>query len=179
MRSDKFFGDVSDSPDASLPWDQRSTLCPPPYKGAMAKNVSGLTIGDVLVDQLPSSVVCPCHNGPKKYISASRQLQEPPWVDFKQVARGQALWDRHVARAFVSLSCALINGFSIARFAKVVQQHDHCLEHSKFPKQTRSNPINLPKGSLPCWLRSKSQNCVREIFRHGLLRFRLVHVPTG
>ena len=127
MPNEPVSDDDSDLSEGLLSWDQRSTLCPPPYKGAMAKNLPGLTIGDALVDQLPSSVVSPCHNGPKKHISASRQLGEPAWVDFKQVARGQALWDKHLARAFVSLSCALINGFSIARFAKVLQDVD-CLE---------------------------------------------------
>ena len=106
--------------DKSLLWDQRMTLCPPPYKGAMAQNLPGLTIGDEFVDKLSLSTVSPCHNAPRKHISASDQLPDPPWVNFDQVARGQALWITHSGANLLSLTGALLNGFSIARFAKVL-----------------------------------------------------------
>jgi len=48
------------------------------------------------------------------------QLPEPDWVDWESVRRGQAHWCRLLGPTFLALNAALLQGFSIARFAEVL-----------------------------------------------------------
>ena len=48
------------------------------------------------------------------------QLEEPDWVDWASVRRGQAHWQRLLGPTFVALNAALLQGFTIARFADVL-----------------------------------------------------------
>ena len=45
---------------------------------------------------------------------------EPDWVDWASVARGQKIWREHLGPGFLALSLGLLQGFSIARFAVVL-----------------------------------------------------------
>jgi len=103
-------------------WDQRRTLRPPPYQGAMARLLDGLEIGDDVVDHLPDEVVSPCvrHRHASSTMQFLEQLPEPEWVDWALVRRGQELWREHLGRAFLALTAALLQGFTIARFAEVL-----------------------------------------------------------
>eukprot|EP01060_Flectonema_neradi_P035707 TRINITY_DN6644_c0_g2_i1.p1 TRINITY_DN6644_c0_g2~~TRINITY_DN6644_c0_g2_i1.p1 ORF type:complete len:424 (+),score=34.03 TRINITY_DN6644_c0_g2_i1:67-1338(+) len=99
-------------------WDQ-STLDPPPYKGAMKDIAStGVHKGDTLYDSLPTSVIMSgIHN---KGIGLP-DSDPPPWdVDWKQIQRGQQTWRDLLGPTSVSLSGALLLGFSIHRFAEVL-----------------------------------------------------------
>jgi len=110
--------------EAEEPWDQRLTLRPPPYRGAMARLLDGLEIGDDVIDVLPDATVSPCikHRGGSSEMDGVEQLPEPAWVDWELVRRGQALWSEHLGRAFLALTAALLQGFTIARFAEVLQR---------------------------------------------------------
>lgn len=102
-------------------WDQRLTLRPPPYTGALQAYLKGIDIGDPVVDALPASELI-CH-GSKKQLrmhESLRQVEEPEWVDWDQVARGQQLWMKHLGRSYFALGHALLVGFSIARFGEVL-----------------------------------------------------------
>jgi len=103
-------------------WDQRRTLRPPPYRGAMARLLEGLEVGDDVVDALPDAVVSPCirHRDSSSEMDDVEQLPEPTWVDWELVRKGQALWSEHLGRAFLALTAALLQGFTIARFAEVL-----------------------------------------------------------
>ena len=48
------------------------------------------------------------------------QNPEPEWVDWDSVRRGQAHWCRLLGPTFVALNAALLQGFTIARFAEVL-----------------------------------------------------------
>lgn len=102
-------------------WDQRKSLQPPPYQGAMRPMLEGLTKGDDLIDALPESLISPC--GWKKHplpLLDVPQSSDPPWVDWEKVRRGQELWRQQIGRAFLALTAALLQGFTIARFADVL-----------------------------------------------------------
>uniref|UniRef100_A0A7S1RH83 ER-bound oxygenase mpaB/mpaB'/Rubber oxygenase catalytic domain-containing protein n=1 Tax=Alexandrium catenella TaxID=2925 RepID=A0A7S1RH83_ALECA len=105
-------------------WDQRLTLRPPPYKGAMARLLEGLEVGDDIIDALPDAMVSPCtrHRGASSEMDGVEQLPEPEWVDWDLVRKGQALWSEHLGRAFLALTAALLQGFTIARFAEVLHR---------------------------------------------------------
>lgn len=104
-------------------WDQRATFAPPPYRGAMRRMSNGLSIGDELIDSLPLARISPCkaHRQCSTLMEDIPQLPEPAWVDWAVVRHGQALWLQHVGSATVSLMNALMQGFSIARFAEVLK----------------------------------------------------------
>ncbi|CAK0830351.1 unnamed protein product, partial [Prorocentrum cordatum] len=106
-------------------WDQRHSLRPPPYVGAMRRQLEGLAIGDAAVDELPDAAVAPCaaHRGAGSVMACAGtppQSPEPGWVDWDLVRRGQALWLENLGRAFLALTAALVQGFTIARFAEVL-----------------------------------------------------------
>lgn len=87
----------------------------------MAKLLPGLEIGDELVDGLPDAAVSPCRKfGLQQPERFNAQLPEPDWVDWTLVRRGQALWCQHLGRAIAALTAALLQGFTIARFAEVL-----------------------------------------------------------
>jgi hypothetical protein len=48
------------------------------------------------------------------------QRAEPEWVDWASVRRGQEHWKRLLGPTFVALNAALLQGFTIARFAEVL-----------------------------------------------------------
>merc|ERR1719486_1540665 len=48
------------------------------------------------------------------------QSPEPAWVDWDLVRHGQELWNQQLGRVFVALTAALLQGFTIARFAEVL-----------------------------------------------------------
>jgi len=96
-------------------WDQRTTMLPPPYKGEMARNLSGIHIGDEWVDSMSASYLA-CHG--KK--SELPHMDEPCWVDWQRIERGQKLCEFHLARSFSALGLMLLAGFSIRRFAEVL-----------------------------------------------------------
>lgn len=100
-------------------WDQRLSLAPPPYEGALKPYLQGLEVGDPFVDNLPTSQLL-CHG--KQINSDSLKVDEsvPSWVDWDQVERGQKLWFKHLGRSYFALGQALVIGFSIARFAVVL-----------------------------------------------------------
>lgn len=56
-KSDDSFNDGESAKQATEydVWDQRVTLRPPPYKGAFAKYVKGIGIGDEMFDKYTSS----------------------------------------------------------------------------------------------------------------------------
>jgi len=97
-------------------WDQRQSMVPPPYTGPMKRLVRGLAIGDERVDLLPISEIC-CHGGKPRKIGLD---PHPDWVDWDRVRRGQAVFIKHLGRSYIALTVALIQGFSIARFAEVL-----------------------------------------------------------
>ena len=96
----------------------------------MAKN--GIDIGDEIYDGFTESeLVAMGHGGAKgmrngaRFSGAERrfngpQNDDPSWVDWGRVRRGQLLWQQHLGRAFIALGGALLQGFSIARFAEVL-----------------------------------------------------------
>lgn len=48
------------------------------------------------------------------------QMVDPCWVDWASVRRGQAIWRGLLGPTFVALNAALLQGFTIARFAEVL-----------------------------------------------------------
>lgn len=102
-------------------WDQRLSLKPPRYTGALSAYLSGIHIGDPIVDAMGSSELL-CH-GLKKSVEMKAEIletPEPDWVDWDQVRRGQKTWMKHLGRNFFALGNALVIGFSIGRFAEVL-----------------------------------------------------------
>jgi len=97
-------------------WDQRETLLPPPYAGAFKDQVSGLCVGDPAVDALPVSAIT-CHGGERRTLDLG---PDPEWVDWDSCARGQHVWMERLGQYSVGLTLALLQGFSIARFAVVL-----------------------------------------------------------
>lgn len=83
--------------------------------------LEGLCRGDELVDVLPDALISPCarHKNPLSLADVP-QSPEPPWVDWQLVRRGQELWNQQIGRAFLALTAALLQGFTIARFADVL-----------------------------------------------------------
>ena len=97
-------------------WDQRHTLAPPPFAGPMARLLQGLPHGDELFSDMSSAAVHQCIRDP----SSLDQSPEPSWVEWDRVRQGQELWVAHLGGAFAALNAALLQGFSIARFADVL-----------------------------------------------------------
>jgi hypothetical protein len=102
-------------------WDQRLTLLPPPYTGLMRKQLPGLFVGDPLVDALPASAVT-CHGGERRKLDLG---PDPEWVDWESVARGQQVWMNRLGQFNIGLTLALLQGFSIARFAVVLYHNGY------------------------------------------------------
>jgi len=53
--------------------------------------------------------------------SGFQQNEEPDWVDWKLVKEGQRLYSSKLGSVFVALNAALMQGFTIARFADVLK----------------------------------------------------------
>eukprot|EP00924_Labyrinthula_sp_SR-Ha-C_P005091 augustus_masked-scaffold_1-processed-gene-20.15-mRNA-1 protein AED:1.00 eAED:1.00 QI:0/0/0/0/1/1/2/0/354 len=105
----------------NLIWDQRTSLRPPPYKGPLAKYLPGISNGDKVLSGVPLYSLQGHSNNPSKFkVPHYLQLQDPDWVNWEQIERGQVLWKKHAYRAFTSLCIALLSGFSIARFGEVL-----------------------------------------------------------
>lgn len=97
-------------------WDQRNSLRPPPYTGAMTPLLKGLEIGDTLLDDFSiQELLRAVHKN-----EHLPQLNEPSWVNWNEVRKGQELWKENIASAYAALAGALLAGFSIARFADVL-----------------------------------------------------------
>jgi hypothetical protein len=109
-------GEVATACPFQAMWDQRTTLKPPPFTGAMARLLRGLNEFDTPFDDLPIHIV---QKGAKDS-SLVEQDAEPDWVDWDSVARGQQLFAGNIGPAFVALNVSLLHGFSIARFAEVL-----------------------------------------------------------
>lgn len=106
---------------ACTPWDQRVTLRPPQYQGPTKRLLGGLNIGDYRVDALPLSAVC-CHGGQARKIGLD---PHPEWVDWDSVRRGQKVFLKHIGLTYTALTFALLQGFSIARFAEVLAHNGY------------------------------------------------------
>lgn len=152
-------------------WDQRLTLRPPPYTGAMSKMLPGIEVGDELIDTLPDATISPCHRqfGNQQAGGFSRQLPEPEWVDWTLVRRGQALWCEHLARTFSALMAALLQGFSIARFAVV-------LNHAGYAQTplTSMNRYRSTSFFILDWLRHPLDD-PDSLARRGIYQVRCMH----
>ena len=107
---------------AKTTWDQRATLRPAPFSGPLSRLVRGVHVGDALFDALPAGDVC-CHGG--KCRTKVSLGDAPAWVDWAKVRRGQAVFNEHLGQFFVALSVALLQGFSIARFAEVLHANGY------------------------------------------------------
>ncbi len=107
-----------------MSWDQRASLKPPNYRHGLQSILSGLNIGDDTFDALPGKQLL-CHGQRSADLP---QNEEPDWVDWERVRRGQKLWLYHLSRAYLSLSLALISGFCIARFAKVLYESGYAVD---------------------------------------------------
>ena len=83
----------------------------------MKKQLPGLYIGDPAVDCLPASMVT-CHGGERRSLDLG---PDPEWVDWDSCERGQKVWMQRLGQFNVGLTLALLQGFSIARFAIVLQ----------------------------------------------------------
>ena len=87
----------------------------------MAELLTGLELGDPLIDSLDASVVSPCTTkAHENSVAHVPQNAEPDWVDWELVHRGQALWRAHLGRAAIALLQTLLQGFTIARFGVVL-----------------------------------------------------------
>ena len=97
-------------------WDQ-STLDPPPYKGAMRDIAKGVHEGDLLFDSLSTpQLINSIHTNGEGLPSTG----QPSWdVNWQQISNGQHVWRELLGPTSVSLSGALLLGFSIHRFAEV------------------------------------------------------------
>lgn len=102
-------------------WDQRESMRPPPYKYAMARPAKGLCVGDSLMATVPTSELV-CHGKVSKHLP---RQDEPEWVDWDIVERGQRLWREQAARSFTALGLSLLSGFSISRFADILYKNGY------------------------------------------------------
>jgi hypothetical protein len=84
--------------------------------GPLKRLLPGLSRGDARVDALPMSAVC-CHGGKTRSIGLEKT---PDWVNVESIRRGQAIFLKHLAQNYTALTIALIQGFSISRFAEVL-----------------------------------------------------------
>ena len=67
------------SMDGGEGWDQRRSLAPPPYTGAMSRLLAGLNDGDPPIDSLPAAEVSPCTTrAHDNDVSRIPQDPEPP-----------------------------------------------------------------------------------------------------
>ena len=82
----------------------------------MARLLPGLSHFDEPFDTLDPAVV---KQGARD-ASGVKQDDEPEWVDWDSVARGQQIFAENIGPAFTALSISLLHGFSIARFAEVL-----------------------------------------------------------
>jgi hypothetical protein len=83
--------------------------------------LKGLDVGDPRVDALPLSAVC-CHGGQARKIGTDPQ---PAWVNWDSVRRGQEVFKSRIGQAYFALTFALLQGFSIARFAEVLNYNGY------------------------------------------------------
>jgi len=97
-------------------WDQRKTLCPPPFKGPMKRLLPGIHVGDSKFDALSLRKVRDGCRDAKNI----EQDAEPEWVDWEMLKEGQRLFSANLGSVFIGLNAALMQGFSIARFADVL-----------------------------------------------------------
>lgn len=109
-------GPYNKTPENSNGWDQRDSLKPPIFVGPMARIVKGFDIGDPRIDALPPSALSH-HGGEARKISMD---PHPDWVDWESVRRGQKAFRKLIGPAYVALAGALLQGFSIGRFAEVL-----------------------------------------------------------
>jgi hypothetical protein len=87
----------------------------------MAQLLTGLELGDPLIDGLDASVVSPCATkAHENSVAHVPQNAEPDWVNWRVVRRGQALWRANLGRVAVALLQTLLQGFTIARFGVVL-----------------------------------------------------------
>lgn len=118
------FSDLGYSREEFASWDQRESKRPPPYKHAFNKLLPGLEVGDPVFDALPASKLV-CHG---QRAGVLPQNDEPSWVEWDRVRRGQELWLYHLSRAFTGLGLSLLSGFSIARFAEVLYHNGYAVD---------------------------------------------------
>ena len=102
-------------------WDQRKTLLPPPYEGPLRRLAKGIHVGDPTYDSFPQTMVCG-HGGQAK---GAPLEPAPSWVDWDSVRRGQELFRNNLGRNTLALTIALLQGFSITRFAMVLHANGY------------------------------------------------------
>lgn len=156
--------------DPQKMWDQRASLQPPPYQGAMRPMLEGISRGDELVDELPDAVISPCvgHKNPR-LISDIPQLPEPSWVNWELVQHGQELWKQHLGRAFMGLTAALLQGFTIARFAEVLNHAGYAQSPYTSLKRYSSTAYHISD-----WFRYPL-NDPQSIARQSIYKVRCMH----
>jgi hypothetical protein len=95
----------------------------------MARLLQGLSEGDTLFTNICSARI---HQSVTSPLSLE-QSPEPAWVDWKLVRQGQELWLAHLGGVFTALNAALLQGFSIARFADVLCDSGYAVAAAVLP----------------------------------------------
>jgi len=88
-------------------WDQRETLKPPPFTGPMKRLTLGLETCDKAWESIEHKVLVRAARN-IEHIGTIKQSDEPSWIDYEQLERGQALWGQRIGSAFVALNAALM-----------------------------------------------------------------------
>lgn len=89
-------------------WDQKLTLKPPPFTGPLKRLTAGLnTCDDDWAQSIENRVLAGAARN-LDHVSEIPQLEEPDWVDYRQLERGQQLWGQWIGAAFVALNAALM-----------------------------------------------------------------------
>ena len=103
-------------------WDQRKTLTPPSFEGALKQILNGIEIGDELIDKLPLNQVSPCKLIRNRIMLMENipQSPEPEWVNWEMVKYGQNLWLKYLGATIISLVGVLLHGYCFTRIAEVL-----------------------------------------------------------